>query len=140
MQIKCKTFMLEFPTLGTWVSVSRGPGKAGTKLPVKYYSDNNNRQKDYSSLDSTQLLSISNTALNFTAVDFLHSFTCDYVALCAHKGVRKMVERKLCVCIADDLPDSLHNDVEVASVGNSNIKVLHLICVLHIISGWGNSN
>ena len=44
--------------------------------------------------------------------------------------MHKIADGKLCACIADDLPDSLPNDVEVASVGNSNIKVLHLI------SGW----
>ena len=73
-------------------------------------------------------------ARTFTAVNFLHSFTGDYVVLCAFKGMYKMADRKVCACIADDLPDSLPNDVEVASVGNSNIKVLHLI------SGSGNSN
>ena len=64
-------------------------------------------------------------ARTFTAANFLHSFTGDYVALCAGKGMHKIADKKLCACIADDLPDSLLNKVEVASVGNSNIKVLH---------------
>ena len=70
-------------------------------------------------------------ALTFTAVNFIHSFNGDYVALCLGKGIHKMADRKLCACIADDLP----NDVEVASVGIPTKNVAHLICIWHLISG-----
>ena len=63
--------------------------------------------------------------LTFTAVNFFYCFTGDYVDLCAVKYMYTKVDRKLCACIADDLPDSLSNDAEVASVRHSNINVLH---------------
>ena len=63
--------------------------------------------------------------LTFTAVNFLYSFTVDYVDLRAVKDMYSMADRKLCACIADDLLHSLPNDIEVASVGHPNINVLH---------------
>ena len=63
--------------------------------------------------------------LTFTVGNLFYIFSGDYVNLCAGKNIYTMADRKLCACIADDLPDSVPNGAEVGSVRNSNIKVLH---------------
>ena len=56
-------------------------------------------------------------ALIFADVDFFYSFTGDYVELCAGKNMYKMADRRLCACIADNLPDSLPNDAKSCRCG-----------------------